>query len=103
MEIPIDEIEALRAREIGYDLRPIACLPWNNFDGDATIAYGLGCSGRLWQGHRLSNAELQPHPVYYQLCRDGAETLGAAFLDYFLDSSFLADGETAIRDWEADR
>ena len=99
LEVPVEEIEPLRRREIGYDLRPVVCRPWGYNEAEASLAYGLGCSGRWWQGHKLSRADLMPHPGYFEICRQGASALGVDFLEYFLDSSFLADGETTVRDW----
>jgi len=103
IEVDLEDIEKLREREVGYDLRPIVCMPWNDNDeykGNFLHAYALGCSGRLWKGQMLSDNTLLPHQGYYDLCRHGAATISVKFLEYFLDTSFLADGITTAREWE---
>lgn len=99
IEVKIEDIESLRQREIGYDLRPLICIPWNNPNGEIIEAYTLGCSGRMWEGKMLSDSSILPHEGYLNLCRVGAEKIGNEFLDYFLETSFLADGKTKIKDW----
>lgn len=100
MDVPLDDIEALRKREVGYDLRPVLCLPWGDLSAKPSMAYVLSCAGRSWEGQMLSNRDLLPHAGYYRLCRDGAASISEAFLDYWLDTTFLADGETSARAWE---
>nr|WP_299384465.1 NB-ARC domain-containing protein [Allomuricauda sp.] len=103
IEIPIEEVKNLRAREIGYDLRPVICIDWpyNPDNPEFIHAYALGCSGRTWEGKPLTDHTLLPHRDYLELCRKGAEGLGDGFLRHFLQTSFLADGTTTVEAWEA--
>ncbi|MDO6513073.1 gamma-glutamylcyclotransferase [Neptuniibacter sp. 2_MG-2023] len=48
-------------------------------------------SGQLWRN------DILPFPRYLAFCLQAAEGQGAEVLDNFLDSSFLADGNTSIR------
>lgn len=102
IDIPIEDIENLRSREIGYDLRPVVCLKWpiDQNNPDFSIAYTLGCSGRTWKGNSLTDSTLLPHKKYLDLCKEGAQGLGDEFLNHFLQTSFLADGITSISEWE---
>src|SRR6266542_6439025 len=40
-DIPAAEIEALRVRETGYDLAPVICSPWEQFDETPFVAHIL--------------------------------------------------------------
>ena len=48
----------------------------------------------------LSDDSILPHKGYYNVCRDGAAKISDEFLDYFLETSFLADGKTKVKEWE---
>jgi tetratricopeptide (TPR) repeat protein len=96
-----EDIQALREREVGYDLRPVVCVPWDDVGSSPFLAYVLGASGRRWNNHQLSNSSLKPNRKYFDVCRRGAAGFSVDFLDFFLKSSFLADGETTTAEWEA--
>ena len=100
IEVSLDEIASLRKREVGYDLRPIVCIPWGNQKGKIMNAYTLGCSGRMWKGKMLSDSTILPHKGYYKVCREGASKISNKFLEYFLETSYIADGKTKVKDWE---
>ncbi|GEM_PF-2264304 len=100
-EIGLDEIQKLRKREIGYDLRSVVCLPWDDIEGEIFPAFALGCSGRLWEGRMLSNRELLPHKDYYVLCKTGAKEVSQHFYECFLQTAFIADGYTRVFEWES--
>lgn len=96
-DVGLDEIDALRKREVGYDLKPIVIVDW---DGDGVIvprsAFVLTAPNRLWKGRPLTNASLNPYPPYLQRCAAGAESFSPSFLGFWRDTTFLADGETLI-------
>lgn len=94
--IPASDIEALRGREIGYDLVPVVCLPWERFEEPPFVAYILACP----PGSPYVSDQALPHPFYYQLCRDGAASVSASFLNGYLASTFLGDGHTPLTLWE---
>jgi predicted ATPase len=98
--ISIDDIPALREREVGYDLVPIVCVNWKSDYKLKVRAYTLGCSGRLWKGKMLSDESLLPNEEYYHLCRSGAEAVSKEFLDFYLKTSYLADRITPIIEYE---
>jgi predicted ATPase/tetratricopeptide (TPR) repeat protein len=98
IEVGLDEIESLRSREVGYDLRMVACIEWDEKVGrNPTLAYILSCPDRLWKGKLLTNSELHPHRDYLEQCCEGAGAISGAFLQFWLNTTFLADGETCVR------
>ena len=54
--------------------------------------------GRFYQG-QLWRDDILPFPRYLAFCLQAAESQGSEVLDNFLDTSFLADGVTSIRDY----
>jgi hypothetical protein len=97
IEVDVNEIEPLREREVGYDLRPVTCIEWERgAHGMPCLAYVLSCPDRLWKGRPLTNPELRPHRQYFQQCLDGAASIAQAFLNFWMDTTFLADGEKLV-------
>jgi cation transport regulator ChaC len=94
-DVAIDDIPALRAREVNYDLWPVR-FRWFDSPDDADTMHAY----ILYRPNPPADPML-PHPRYYRVCREGAESLGHAFLDHYLDSTFLQDRVTTIRAWEA--
>jgi len=100
MKVPLDEIEKLKIREVGYDLRPIAI---QLFEGDQIIsktAYTCGSPNKLFNGESLTSNSTFPHHNYYRLCRNAAAEISEEFLQTYLTTTFLADGKTTIEEWE---
>jgi len=101
LEIRLDDLPALREREADYDLAPVVCEPWGGGNGEASLAWVLVCSPVPGTGPARVNNELIPNPDYYRVCREGAASFGEDFLDAWLESTFLGDGRTSMREWEA--
>ncbi|MCK5055080.1 MAG: hypothetical protein KAT34_00375 [Candidatus Aminicenantes bacterium] len=101
VEIPLIDIKALRKREIGYDLKAVVCLDWNELGEQPFIAYLLLCSDEPRLGHKRTDNTLLPHRKYYQVCREGAKEFGEPFLQYWLSTTYLADGVTSVANWES--
>lgn len=100
LEVLIEEVQALRERETDYDLAPVVCEPWDRDSGKAGLAWVLICSPDSESGSRRVNNRLTPNPDYYRVCREGAASFGDAFLEAWLDSTFLGDKVTSARAWE---
>ncbi|MBL9115918.1 MAG: phytochelatin synthase family protein [Verrucomicrobiaceae bacterium] len=99
------DVPALRLREVGYDLVPVASIPWDWDDKtQPSIAYLLIAPDVAvkpeWQ---LVNAHLLPHAAYRRLCKEGASQISPDFLELFLTSSYLADKATSLKAWKQDR
>jgi hypothetical protein len=99
-EITLDEISAIRSREIGYDLVPVATINWNENNNPPFLAYILRCLDKPHKGKNLTSSNIVPHKKYYQTCRDGALQIGKDFLQFWLATTYLADGVTPVSNWE---
>jgi hypothetical protein len=103
LEVPPAGVPALCARERGYDLQPVACLWWDEPAGRPFPAYILSAPDHPRRGPRWSDDQICPQPQYYDLCRRGAAAFSQAFLEFYLDTTFLADRRTTARTWERSR
>ncbi len=102
IEVPLEDIKPLRDREIRYDLKPVACVDWNRRDEPPFVGYILECSGDGQpHGKQVIRGDIEPNHRYYRLCRDGVTAVDEEFLQLWLDTTYLADGKTPVRDWEA--
>jgi hypothetical protein len=94
-EVALRDLPALRDREPGYDLVPVACTPHPATDSPPRIAYILACP----PGSPQTDSSLLPHPGYLAVCLGGARDVSEEFATLFLESSYLADETTSLRDW----
>ena len=101
LNIELDDIEATRQREIGYDLVPLPSMFMDDPDALPFVAWTLVCPPISADGVRRVDETLLPHRIYYKVCRDGSASLGDEFLQTWLDTTYLADGKTLAREWEA--
>jgi tetratricopeptide (TPR) repeat protein len=97
VDVELEEIESLRVREVGYDLRPVICVTWDQeISRTPFVAYILSCPNRLWKGRPLTNPDLRPHRGYFAQCCEGAASISKSFLDFWLYTTFMGDGETRV-------
>jgi cation transport regulator ChaC len=101
IEVARSDIPALRQRERGYDLRPVACIPWADKNEAPFLAYILECPDEPREGEVHTSEGIEPHHTYYRVCREGAAQIGEDFLRFWLASTYLADGVTPVEHWEA--
>lgn len=94
LPVSIEDLPAMRDRERGYDLQPVACTDWGHDGAESFIGYVL-----VWPD-APTNASVEPHRRYYEVCRQGAAGLGPAFLEAWLRNTYLADGITPVERWE---
>lgn len=94
------DISAMRGREVGYDLVPIACLQWYKLEKPPFPAHILCCFDEFREGKRHTNDKIEPHRQYYSLCRKGASEFGEEFLRLWLATTYLADAVTPVAQWE---
>lgn len=100
IEAEFDDLPALRERESDYNLAPVVCLDWRDFQAAPFLAWILFCPEDTERGRRRLNHDLLPNPHYYGICREGASEHGEDFLAHWLHSTFLADGTTPVAHWE---
>jgi hypothetical protein len=98
IEVPLEDVPALREREKGYDLRPAACLNWNTPGGEPFVGHILCAPDAPSMGERHTDDTLQPQPEYASLCREGAASFGEEFVAFYLATTFLADRCTTVAD-----
>ncbi|MDQ8179277.1 hypothetical protein [Pelagicoccus sp. SDUM812005] len=96
----IEDIPAFREREFAYGLQPVPAFRWNSPNAPYRIAYTLDCPANASSPSHPFTAASPPLPEYHKICRDGAEDVSKDFLRYFLDTTYLGDGETPISKWE---
>ncbi len=101
MKLSPTDISAMREREVGYDLVPVACLRWNKLEKPPFLAHILCCFDEFREGKRHTNDKIEPHRQYYSLCRKGASEFGEEFLRLWLATTYLADAVTPVAQWEA--
>jgi hypothetical protein len=51
-------------------------------------------------GRQVIDNNALPHPLYAGLCRAGAHAVSEAFLQLYLETTFLADRKTRLLEWE---
>nr|VFK00921.1 MAG: hypothetical protein BECKH772B_GA0070898_102114 [Candidatus Kentron sp. H]VFK01835.1 MAG: hypothetical protein BECKH772A_GA0070896_102434 [Candidatus Kentron sp. H]VFK05208.1 MAG: hypothetical protein BECKH772C_GA0070978_102474 [Candidatus Kentron sp. H] len=90
LRIDVAHIPGLRDREIGYDLAPITAEMWEDREPVSEPVFVLE--------HPIIDKGLLPHLQYLKICESGVRSLGAAFLDDFRRTTFLADG-TPLTGW----
>ena len=97
IEVPAEDLAALRVREKDYDLAPVRFAPWEDAgdgpDGPRSrTAYALACP----PGSDSVDDTLLPHAAYQLLCERGAAGHSAEFHRFFLETTWLADGTTPV-------
>lgn len=97
IEIPIEEINYLRSREIGYDLVSIKCFYWETQMWETELVFSLSCEHKLFKDKWLTNDGLTPHPNYLKVCQEGAKSIGEDFYEMWLKTTFLSNGIDSIK------
>ncbi len=118
-ECPDADFAALYEREHRYRWIEVDAL-----DGTGALSRGRMCTGSSDSDYRLNKCltqaeyhrrvgqyysgplwrdDILPFPRYLAFCLEAAASQGTDVLDNFLDSSFLADGCTSIRQYLAQR
>jgi hypothetical protein len=100
IQVPLEEIQYLLKREVGYDLIPIVAATWeqlcNSTQPEWKIAYTLSAL----ESSLYVNDEILPRPGYYELVCKAASHYGSLFELLWYLTTYLADGKTTICDWE---
>lgn len=99
ISLHIEDLDALRDREKGYNLMPVSFLPWDDIGSTPLLGFVLCATERPWQGNVYVNDSIEPFPPYLQVCRDGVELVSREFHRCFLDTTKLADGVTCLAEW----
>lgn len=99
IDIDIDDIPDLLAREQGYDLVPFITAEWDTTNEHPTTNYKIAYTLQAPQGN-LTSQTILPRPGYYELTRNAAKQFGPVFYQLWFGTTYLSDGKTPIQLWE---
>jgi hypothetical protein len=100
LAVRASEFAALREREFGYDLQPVPCVLWGDWNATPFVAYVLVATEGAQARRRVIDNNALPHPAYARLCRAGARAVSENFLRLYLLTTYLADRKTTLAEWE---
>jgi len=105
IDVPRDELKALCLREVGYDLIPVVAVLWDEAiecDGQPEffVAYVLRALDKPHLDKQYTEKDIEPFTAYYEDVKAGAAEYGPDFLDLYLQTTYLADGKTNLKEWE---
>lgn len=103
IEVGVKDLPGLKIREYGYHLRPVACVRWDDPEAKVFTAYVLVAEDPIVKGRRVVDNTLLPNREYVEICLTGAKEVSPQFAEAFLDTSYLGDGRTTVREWLAKR
>lgn len=109
MDIKKEEIGDVCFREEGYDLIPVFNMHWNVLKDEnireykethISTSYTFLAPKEKRAGQVYVDESIFPIKQYYELVKQGAKEFGEDFLDLWVDTTFLADKSTNIKEWE---
>lgn len=100
LTVHFEDLPALRKREFGYSLRPVVYLPWGEWKNEPSIAYILCAEREVVDGTKILDPSLLPEPSYLELCEAGARMVSPDFHRFFLQTTYLANGQTSLDVWK---
>jgi hypothetical protein len=101
LQVDPADIPKLREREFGYDLRPVVCQRWGDWDSASFVAYILVAQKPELGGRKVIDNNALPYPPYARVCRKGAADVSDNFLQIYLNTTYLADLKTQLKAWES--
>ncbi len=91
------DLAKLIEREKGYDLVPVSVIRWDEVQQDHPQ---LQTAYTFMAREDHINPCINPVPGYAQASKEGAAQYGDDFLQFWLETTFLADGRTPFTTWE---
>jgi cation transport regulator ChaC len=98
IDVPIEDIEPLIKREVGYDLIPVIVSDWKGVT-EGKLAFSVAYILRVPPDSHYISRTVWPRAFYYQLCRDAANQYGPLFEAVWFQNTFMANGQS-ISAWE---
>lgn len=95
---PLD-FDGLRERERGYDLSPVAYMPWHDLNSTPKIGFVLCANSASQYGAEFVDDSLFPYPPYLNVCREGAKAVSSDFEAMFLNSTLLGNRQSKLIDY----
>jgi hypothetical protein len=96
LTVRVQDIEALRNREKGYDLQPVVYVPWGEWNAEPKNAYVLVARKQIMDGRQLVDETAEPFPPYEKTCRDGAALVSKPFLDFYLRTTYVGKDQLPL-------
>jgi cation transport regulator ChaC len=105
MKIDHEDLANLIQREKGYDLIPILIAPWKKVQAGAQnieikIAYTFMASTEPRDHVTYTSLHYYPIRGYLHAIQDGALEYGEDFLNFWNETTFLANGTTPLTEWD---
>jgi len=102
LELSASDLPNLRSREKGYHLEPVVYFHWDAYERrDPQIAHVLRADKGGYGGVCYADDTLLPYPPYVDICHQGAKAGDVEFENAFLETSWLADRITTLKQWLA--
>lgn len=104
MEVSQQDLAKLIQREIGYDLVPMLIADWKDVVSEnpnvkIEIAYTFLVPDELRNGIDYTQTKYYPVRGYLKATREGANTFGPEFLNFWNATTYLGDGTTNVNQW----
>ena len=93
------DMRALVSRESSYDLIPAWTIPWAASDNLPKVSYFLSCRTSSFQGRRMIDPDLFPHPQYHAVCEQGCRDISSNFLRAFYTSTWIRNDRCIDSEW----
>lgn len=94
LQLGAEDLKGFRAREYGYDLLPVVTMQWSavqqQLDSPPQMAFVLSCRSPVRVGRQMIDPQLQPHPLYHEICQTGARDISDEFLKMFHQTTQIA-------------
>ncbi len=105
LEVDAENFTRLVERETGYDLVPILVADWDNIKSEnpnvtIRVAYTFIASDEIRNGVDYVQTKYYPVRGYLKATREGALAFGQDFLDFWNETTYLANGTTPIKEWD---
>lgn len=107
MKISPEDLASLVQREEGYDLAPVLVTDWENISNKnpepvIQIAYTFLVPNELRRGIAYAQTNYYPVRGYLHAVEDGASAFGQDFLNFWKNTTYLADGTTKVHEWDGE-
>lgn len=100
VDVTLDDIPKIVAREEYYDLIPVIVQNWDHTTNVQDPNYCIAYTFHAPQTGKATHPSILPRPGYYELTRNTALVNGQLFYQLWLKTTFLSDGITPITEWE---
>lgn len=106
MEVSHEDLRELVRREKGYDLVPMLVADWGEVISQnphikIKVAYTFLVPDEMRSNIDYTHTKYYPVRGYLHAVEKGAADYGPKYLDFWKDTTYLGDGTTSVRKWNA--